>query len=296
MKPKVPHIDVKKRADIYRKLLVTFLALFQVEGLVTLSLGIWLLVKIQMRECEFVSIFYPAPSLLLASGCVMVIVCTVGIVTTYKAKNHHSFRPFGIFVLVCLALEITAPIHATVDYKRLSDLYFYESMSNSFNNALLNQSDQMECWQVLQERNRCCGLNSYEDWLSRGQSGNKTVSNSFTKLALESCQCGKGKQRRCVAVNSSGVEAVFGVPCYNSLYEDLDFQSLFLRILCPILFLTQITTLAFILWVVLKLQGVNTISIYMVDYHSSGNQRSSTATPAFVTSGSTTTINSKVSE
>ncbi|XP_060080384.1 tetraspanin-4-like [Ylistrum balloti] len=278
LKSKVPHLGLKEKARLFRRLMLAFLLVYLAEGFACLGISIWLLVRLHsVNECFLNYQINAASSLVLASGILTVCVCALGVSSTSKAKNSPTLRPFVIFFVVLVVLEISAAIVSAVDQNKLEDKTFHNSMSNT-HWQISNEQDEdeqkelLECWKEIQVDFKCCGVDGYRDWIT-DPTDTYNFSVTISTMALDSCRCElnwRRHEQKCIQVNvtlGTNVSdySVFTSPCYDALYSAINTQTTLLRWFCPILAIVQIVSFSFIFWLISKLQKANAIEIYGVD-------------------------------
>ncbi|OWF42831.1 tetraspanin-4-like [Mizuhopecten yessoensis] len=284
MATKVPHLPLHEKARIYKRLMLVFLVVYILEGVASFSIGVWLLARFHVVSNCFINYqISAASSLILVSGVLTICVCSFGVVSTSKAENTQCLRPFLIFLVLLVALELSAAIVSTIDQHKLDDKTFHNSMSTthwsiSNENDEEEQKEELECWTEVQKRFRCCGVDGYRDWIS-DTSDTYNFSQSISTLALDSCRCElnwREKERKCIEVNVTlGTNVsnygVFASPCHDALYSAITTQTTLIRWFCPILVILQVVAFAFIFWFFSKVQKANAVEVYGV-----GNRKSTT--------------------
>lgn len=276
---KMPHLDLQEKAKAFRTMMIAFLLVYQLEGLVSFSLGIWLLVRLKaVSGCFHLYSINAASALLLTSGVLTVCVCMLGVITTAKSRNKQTLRPFVVFFVVLVALELSAAIVSTVDQQKLDDRTFYNNMKLG-HTLLINDQDKeerierLQCWMDIQMNFKCCGVDKYTDWIS-DPSANRTIHPDIARGGLDSCTCGSNwrqKERKCIdtnvtigAANTTSNFSLYTAPCYDELYTDIERQTNLIRLYCPILVIVQIVAFAFIFCFISKIRKANAIEIYGV--------------------------------
>ncbi|XP_033760506.1 tetraspanin-4-like [Pecten maximus] len=275
---KVPHFALKEKAKLFKRLMLAFLFVYLLEGLASLSIGIWLIVRLRVVIDCFVNYqIHVASVLVLVSGVLNICVCSLGALSSSKAKNTPTLRPFAIFFVLLIALELSAAIVSTVDKHKLDDKTFRNSMTSthwliSNEKEEDDQKERLECWTEMQKEFRCCGIDGYRDWIS-DSSDTYNFSETISTTALDSCKCEsdwRRKERKCIDVNVTLATDVrsyslFVSPCYDTLYNAINTHTTLLKWYCPILAIVQIVSFSFIFGLISKIQKANAIAIYGVD-------------------------------
>lgn len=268
---KVPVLDRRAKARVIHVASLIILTFLHIEGIVAISTGIWLIDRMRRTSCEILNQFIAASVFWLVAGLLCILVSIPGVLMT--VKNRQYLRPpyfIGGFAIIII-LEITVAVVATLDYRNLS---------GKFQNQLLDSistSSQRKCWRKLQTDFECCGATSYENWIP--SSGQNISALNSTLWGLFSCQCAKEDNDECVAftratsqVNNLLVSRIWTTSCYQSLFTHIAMQCNFLRILCPIVAISQIFACTFLGYVFKKILINNSVQIvkekYMVQFSS----------------------------
>lgn len=270
---KVPALDRRAKARVIHVASLIILTFLHIEGIVAISTGIWLIDRMRRTSCEILNQFIAASVFWLVAGLLCILVSIPGVLTT--VKNRQYLRPpyfIGGFAIIII-LEITVAVVATLDYKNLS---------GKFQNQLLDSistSSQRKCWRKLQTDFECCGATSYENWIP--SSGQNISALNSTLWGLSSCQCAEEDKDECAAftatsqVNNILVSRIWTTSCYQSLFTHIAMQCNFLRILCPIVAISQMFACTFLGYVFKKILINNSVQIvkekYMVQFSSQAN-------------------------
>ncbi|XP_069104671.1 tetraspanin-4-like [Argopecten irradians] len=300
LKSKVPHLALKEKAKVFKRLMLAFLVVYLMEGIASVSIGFWLVLRMRVIIDCFVDYqISVASSLVLVSGFLNICVCSLGALSSSKAKNTPTLRPFVAFFVLLIALELSAAIVSTVDQHNLDDKTFKNSMASTLR-IISNEKDEeeqkerLECWTKIHERFRCCGKEGYLDWTSKS-TNNYNFSDSISTFSLDSCKCESNwrkKERKCIDVNvtlstDTVSYSVFASPCYDALYNAIHTQTTLLKWYCPILAIIQIVSFSFIFWFISKIQKANAIEIYGID---TSNRRTSRSEPTSIFSVSSESV------
>lgn len=154
------------------KLLLTiFNLVFLVSGLAMLALGyIWMNgVKLQMHTyMRLTNVYYDAPYILIAVGCVIVLVGLLGCLCTFKGFPVLLYI-FSMFLMLIFIVELSTAIAAFIYKAQLSD-GLKSGLADAMNDYATEPNKKVAV-DGLQTTLECCGSAGYQDWFDVDWSG-----------------------------------------------------------------------------------------------------------------------------
>ena len=289
---KLPKLDPHSKPSVFRKIITVYLTSYGLAGLLSFSFGLYLLVKLFPNSSKLALYFIPS-ILLIAAGMIIFISCVIALTMLYRFKSDDQFRKFVNSLCFVIIILFASALLAHINQARLDDNSFFENLRNELDFLVGGSgSDDTDFWKMLQEKKACCGLESYTDWLPVN-SRNITVSKTISETILPSCKCTKkGKRKdkldRCTNISeiinqqslSLDLELVYNRPCYNVLVEEISWVCTGVRVLAPLLIVTQLGTIFCTVCLMSRLQKSSLIENYKVNYGPQAEDRGPVVCPS----------------
>lgn len=157
-------------------LVIVFNLIFFILGAVILGFGIFTFLKIG----EYASLssvdFITASRLFIGLGTIILVVSFCGCCGAWK-RNKCLLVAFFVFLLIILGCEVAA---AVLGYLKRAEVE--DKLKSDLENALkgqygeLNEAGVTKAYDLLQEKEKCCGVYNYTDWqLAKVFNGNHSV-------------------------------------------------------------------------------------------------------------------------
>lgn len=159
-------------------LLTVFNVVILVSGLAVLAVGYLMTRGLALRLHVYTELTsdccrYTAVYILIAVGCLILIVALLGCLCTFKGFPALLYI-FSVFLMLIFIVELATAISAFIYYAKLSD-GVKASLADVINNYATAKQNKKDAVDYIQIALKCCGNDSYRDWYDVDWSGNGTV-------------------------------------------------------------------------------------------------------------------------
>jgi len=267
-------IDRRHRFKLGKKVLTGFLVMSILEGLTTIILSSYL--SSNQIRCSYTQIYNTAAYLGIFTGIVIVFVSVHGLRLIYQQVNYFVSALVIVegFSIICFGIVVPTIAHVyknkVINHELFAELlqYLQEFSSNT---------KYKTCWQSMQDKFKCCGLQHFSDWANTSLQDSFTMLVKYSRSATteiyfhlpDSCECKDIPRQqimwRCVKAVSPADSYYYISSCYP-LYEDMLLQNLnILRTYFPVLLAFQIMQFSLVFCFVLKINKLNAVQqVYTV--------------------------------
>ncbi|KAL4225204.1 hypothetical protein ACF0H5_015895 [Mactra antiquata] len=158
---KIESVEVKMASSQLRATQVIFgicNVIFLVTGAAMMIIGAYL----QISRSNFIDLmidddFFTATALLISSGTIVVVLCLFGFIGLWM-RSQCILLIYFLCVIVIMALSLAAGIIAYVFHREIEDELQQKMLSG------LKDKDKRDEWDLIQSKERCCGVTNYTDW------------------------------------------------------------------------------------------------------------------------------------
>ncbi|KYQ60666.1 CD63 antigen, partial [Trachymyrmex zeteki] len=161
-----------------------FYVLFQITGIVFISVGGVILVVYSGYSNFVDSWFFAAPLLMIVVGVIVFLVSFFGCCGAVK-ENHCMIITFSVLLLLIFALELGAGITGYMMRGEVANM-----LENRLNGTLRQYEinpDIRRSWDIMQHDLQCCGMNSPADWPHIGFRDNTVPDSCLIGVVFACC-------------------------------------------------------------------------------------------------------------
>lgn len=153
--------------NFIKLILTIFNFIFLASGVAILGLGIWMHVEL-FRYIQLTTVYYEsAPYVLIGIGSGIVIIASFGCMCTIKGHGRLLYL-FSAILMMVFVVELATAI-AAFAYRSTIEEGFSRGLSKAIE-EYDTDSEKREAIDGIQKRLKCCGNDSYMDWLGKEES------------------------------------------------------------------------------------------------------------------------------
>ncbi|XP_017274766.1 CD63 antigen [Kryptolebias marmoratus] len=165
-------------------LLFFFNFIFWLCGFALIIVGVMVQVSLHKTFMIHDATASAAPIVIITVGVLIFFIAFFGCCGAWK-ENHCMITTFAVLLSLIIVAEIAAAILGYVFRNKLSKIV-QDSLTDMINHYQNNSKEFHDAVDQIQEKWKCCGVNSSSDWRNFSPDGN-TVPDSCCKIVTTNC-------------------------------------------------------------------------------------------------------------